>query len=133
MTSALLFDFDGALGDTDGEDRAAFERAFAPHGIVLDRAEYVASIMGASNEMIGRKFLPHLRHDLREQTLAAKEQAYRDGLGDLRPIAGVAELLDWADAKGLARAVVTNAPRANAELVLAAIGLAERLPIRVIG
>ena len=133
MTSALLFDLDGTLVDTDAEHLVAFQRAFAPHGIVLDRAEYIASIMGASNEMIGRKFLPHLPHDLREQTLAAKEQAYRDGLGDLRPIAGVAALLDWADAKGLARAVVTNAPRANAELVLAAIGLAERLPIRVIG
>ena len=133
MTSALLFDLDGTLVDTDAEHLVAFQRAFAPHGIVLDRAEYIASIMGASNEMIGRKFLPHLPHDLREQTLAAKEQAYRDGLGDLEPIAGVAALLDWADAKGLARAVVTNAPRANAELVLAAIGLAERLPIRIIG
>jgi HAD superfamily hydrolase (TIGR01509 family) len=133
MTSALLFDLDGTLVDTDAEHLVAFQRAFAPHGIVLDRAEYVASIMGASNEMIGRKFLPHLPHDLREQTLAAKEQAYRDGLGDLQPIAGVASLLDWADGHGLARAVVTNAPRANAELVLAAIGLAERLPIRVIG
>ncbi len=30
-------------------------------------------------------------------------------------------------------AVVTNAPRANAEVVLAAIGLHERLPILVIG
>jgi len=133
MTAALLFDLDGTLVDTDAEHLVAFQRAFAPHGVALDRAEYVASIMGASNEMIGRKFLPHLPHDLREQTLAAKEQAYRDGLGDIKPIAGVAALLDWADAKGLARAVVTNAPRANAELVLAAIGLAERLPIRVIG
>jgi hypothetical protein len=44
--------------------------------------------MGASNEMIGQKFLPHLPHDLREETLAAKEAAYRDGLGDVRPIAG---------------------------------------------
>jgi HAD superfamily hydrolase (TIGR01509 family) len=133
MTSALLFDLDGTLVDSDAEHLAAFQRAFAPHGVTLDRAEYVASIMGASNEMIGRKFLPHLPHDLREQTLAAKEAAYRDGLGDLEPIAGVAALLDWADMKGLARAVVTNAPRANAELVLAAIGLAERLPIRIIG
>ena len=133
MTSALLFDLDGTLVDTDAEHLIAFQRAFAPHGIRLDRAEYVASVMGASNEMIGQKFLPHLPHDLREETLAAKEAAYRDGLGDVRPIAGVAALLDFADRCGLARAVVTNAPRANAELVLAAIGLAERLPIRVIG
>jgi HAD superfamily hydrolase (TIGR01509 family) len=133
MTSALLFDLDGTLVDTDAEHLAAFQRAFAPHGITLDRAQYVASIMGASNEMIGQTFLPHLPHDLRERTLAAKEQAYRDGLGDLQPITGVAALLDHADARGLRLAVVTNAPRANAELVLAAIGLAERLPIRVIG
>ena len=79
MTSALLFDLDGTLVDTDAEHLVAFQRAFGPHGIVVDRAEYIASIMGASNEMIGRKFLPHLPHDLREQTLAAKEQAYRDG------------------------------------------------------
>ena len=84
LTAALLFDLDGTLVDTDAEHLVAFQRAFAPHGILLDRAEYVASIMGASNEMIGRKFLPHLPHDLREQTLAAKEQAYRDGLGDLQ-------------------------------------------------
>ena len=133
MRSALLFDLDGTLVDTDAEHLVAFQRAFEPHGIVLDRAQYVAHVMGASNEMIGRKFLPHLPHDLRERTLAAKEQAYRDGLGDLQPIAGIAELLDWAEANGLARAVVTNAPRANADLVLAAIGLADRLPIRVIG
>jgi beta-phosphoglucomutase-like phosphatase (HAD superfamily) len=104
MTSALLFDLDGTLVDTDAEHLVAFQRALAPHGILLDRTEYVASIMGASNEMIGRKFLPHLPHDLREQTLAAKEQAYRDGLGDLEPIAGIAALLDWADGHGLARA-----------------------------
>jgi len=42
-------------------------------------------------------------------------------------------LLDFADLRGLKRAVVTNAPRANAEKVLAALGIGERLPILVIG
>ena len=133
MTSALLFDLDGTLVDSDAEHLVAFQRVFAPHGISLDKAEYVTKIMGASNEMIGREFLPHLTPQAREETLAAKEAAYREGVGALEAIAGASALLDFADAKGLSRAVVTNAPRANADVVLRAIGLDDRLPIRVIG
>jgi HAD superfamily hydrolase (TIGR01509 family) len=133
MTAALLFDLDGTLVDSDAEHLAAFQRVFAPLGVTLDKAEYVARIMGASNEMIGKAFLSHLTPEQRAATLEAKEAAYRAALGDLAPIAGAVALLDWADARGLARAVVTNAPRANADKVLRAIGLADRLPIRVIG
>ncbi len=63
----------------------------------------------------------------------AKEAAYRDALGELEPILGALALLDYADRRGLKRAVVTNAPRANAEKVLAALGIGQRLPILVIG
>ena len=133
MTSALLFDLDGTLVDSDAEHLSAFQQVFAPHGIALDRAAYAANIMGASNEMIARLYLSHLPLDEQAATLAAKEEAYRAGLGDLEPIAGAVALLDFADLRGLKRAVVTNAPRANAEKVLAALGIGQRLPILVIG
>jgi HAD superfamily hydrolase (TIGR01509 family) len=133
MKSALLFDLDGTLVDSDGEHLIAFQRAFAPHGIALDRSEYAANIMGASNEIIARRYLSHLPQHEQIATLDAKEAAYRDGLGDLEPILGALGLLDFADRRGLKRAVVTNAPRANAEKVLAALGIGQRLPILVIG
>jgi HAD superfamily hydrolase (TIGR01509 family) len=133
MKTALLFDLDGTLLDSDAEHLLAFQRVFAPHGIALDRAAYAANIMGASNEMIARLYLSHLPLHEQAATLAAKEEAYRAGLGDLEPIAGAEALLDFADLRGLKRAVVTNAPRANAEKVLAALGIGERLPIVVIG
>ena len=50
MKTALLFDLDGTLVDSDAEHLVAFQRVFAPHGIKLDRPEYAANIMGASNE-----------------------------------------------------------------------------------
>ena len=130
---ALLFDLDGTLVDSDPKHLVAFQSVFAPLGIALDHATYVREIMGASNAMIGERFLAHLPPTEREAVLAAKERAYRDNLGPLTPTRGAVELLAHAEALRLPVAVVTNAPRANAEKVLAALGLAERLTTLVIG
>ena len=57
-----------------------------------------------------------------------KEARFRDLAPQLTPIAGLLRLLDHAEREGLGMVVVTNAPRANAEHMLDALGLAERLP-----
>ncbi len=131
--SALLFDLDGTLVDSDAKHLAAFQRVFAPHGISVDRTTYERDIHGAPNELIGKVFLSHLSPERRSAILAEKEAVYRSDLGDIEPIAGAVALLDFADRRGLKRAVVTNAPRANAETVLSALGLEARLPIVVTG
>lgn len=131
--AALLFDLDGTLVDSDAQHMAAFQRVFAPHGVVLDQAVYNASIHGASNDLIGEIFLSHLSRERRLAILEEKEAVYRAGLCAVEPIAGAGALLDFADGHRLGRAVVTNAPRANAEAVLAALGFERRLPILVIG
>jgi HAD superfamily hydrolase (TIGR01509 family) len=133
MKTALLFDLDGTLVDSDALHLTAFQQVFAPHGVSLTRDEYVDGIMGNSNPRIGAAFLPHLPHEEREKTLAAKEHAFRQALGALQPIAGLLALLDFAETLGLKCAVVTNAPRANAAAMLGTLGLAGRLPLQVIG
>jgi HAD superfamily hydrolase (TIGR01509 family) len=133
VTAALLFDLDGTLIDSDGAHLRAFQRVFAARGIALDKKTYDKRIQGAENAAIGRDFLPHLSAAEQAATLAAKEARYRDDLGEVEPIAGVEAMLDFAAAKGLKCALVTNAPRANIEKVLVALGLAKRLTQWVIG
>ena len=130
---ALLFDLDGTLVDSDGDHLIAFQEVFKPFGINLDRALYVREIMGAPNASIGSHFLPHLPEAERASVLEAKEANYRARVGAMTPTPGAVALLDYAAALGLPCAVVTNAPRANAEQVLRALGLAERFQALVIG
>jgi len=131
--AALLFDLDGTLVDSDARHLAAFQRVFASYGIVVDQTTYERDIHGASNEAIGRVFLSHLTPEQRRGVLDDKEAAYRSDLIDIAPVAGAVALIDFAGRRGMKRAVVTNGPRANAEKVLAALGLELRLPIVVIG
>jgi HAD superfamily hydrolase (TIGR01509 family) len=133
VTAALLFDLDGTLIDSDSAHMRAFQRVFAAHGVIVDERSYYTRIHGSDNPAIGRNFLPHLSEAEQAAVMAAKEARYREDLGEIEPIAGIDALLDFAAAHGLGCAVVTNAPRANVEAVLAALGLAARLPLRVVG
>ncbi|MBV5323777.1 MAG: HAD hydrolase-like protein [Rhodospirillaceae bacterium] len=137
MKTALLFDLDGTLVDTDHLHLSAFNQLFAEHGFQVDRPTYTAKIMGRPNSGIAETFLPHMPRSEALALLARKEAAYRDMVDlpavALAPIEGLLDLLDWVDGHGIPCGVVTNAPRANAELVLRALGLMGRFQTLVIG
>jgi HAD superfamily hydrolase (TIGR01509 family) len=133
LKSALLFDLDGTLVESDPLHFVAFQEAFAPFGVTVDEDQYRRLIMGAPNSAIGEAFLPHLPIAEREAIIDAKEAAFRRAFQSAKPTKGIGALLDFAEEAGFAVALVTNAPRANAELMLATLGLAERFPLLVIG
>ncbi|WP_196782586.1 HAD family hydrolase [Chromobacterium paludis] len=128
----LLFDLDGTLTHTDDLHFDAFRALMAEHGRALDHDTFLHHIVGATNEAImGRLFpdLPERHLELAE----CKERLFRDSVTRLTPTPGAPELFDWAERHGVGIAVVTNAPRANAELMLAGLGLTDRIDALVIG
>ena len=129
----LLFDLDGTLTDSDHLHLEAFNALLGEFGRSISRADYTRNIMGADNASICRYLFPNL--PLAESLPLAdrKEVMFRDMLAGLKPTAGLGALLDWADARALPMAIVTNAPRANADLMIAALGLQARIPALVIG
>jgi HAD superfamily hydrolase (TIGR01509 family) len=130
---ALLFDLDGTLVESDPLHLAAFNAVLAPFGRTLDMDGYQTHVMGRPNSEIMARLLPGESRN-HEDLAIHKEAMFRDSLPDqIEPVAGIHALLDWSDENGAGLAIVTNAPRKNAEAMLAACGLAGRFETIIIG
>jgi len=90
-------------------------------------------VMGRANDIIVETLFPDGAPESWEQIAEVKEAMFRARLHDLTPTRGLPEVLDWAEARGFPTAVVTNAPRANAQRMLEGLGWGSRFPIVVIG
>ena len=125
MSATLLFDLDGTLAETDPIHLAAFLKVFEPYGIPMDEAIFRAKILGQPNAAIGAAFFPELSPAEQMAICDHKESVYRDMVGALEPVHGVRDLLEWARAEGIGCGVVTNAPRANAMIILEGAGITD--------
>jgi HAD superfamily hydrolase (TIGR01509 family) len=131
---ALLFDIDGTLADTDALHLQAFNQVFGPRGHLFDRARASQELMGFSNASIGERFLPDEPPERRLAIMDEKEAAFRSLVaGKITPLPGLMTLLARADRAGVPMVAVTNAPRLNAEMLLAGLGISDRFKAIVIG
>lgn len=132
--AALLFDIDGTLADTDPLHLEAFNRTFEPYGHVFDKARFSRELQGLANVAIAARFVPHLSPAQGMAVLDGKEAMFRElARTAIHAVPGLFALLDLADAAGLPMAAVTNAPRANADLILDGLGIRHRFKALVIG
>ncbi|WP_449432767.1 HAD family hydrolase [Pseudomonas putida] len=127
MLTALLFDLDGTLTDTDTLHLQAFRQLLREHdGRELSQAQFEAQVSGRAN---GELFAELFNQASAEQRLALaerKEALFRELAAVLTPLPGLLRLLEHAQGRGLGMCVVTNAPRLNAEHMLTAMGLGTR-------
>ena len=137
MKRALLFDLDGTLANTDPLHYRAWAQSLAEHDLHIDEDFYRQRISGRLNPDIVADLLPHLHGGHGQAFVDEKEHAFRELATNLAPLPGVSALLEWAARENLPVALVTNAPRDNAHMVLRALRvqdafhavvLAEELP-----
>lgn len=129
-TTALIFDVDGTLAETEELHRTAFNRAFAWAGldVLWDRTRYreLLKVTGGKRRIVhyftseGRAWDAALAGPLH----VAKNQFYAEALAAgiaLRP--GVADTIERAKAAGLKLAIATTTGRSNLDALLGAIPL----------
>ncbi|WP_201833131.1 HAD family hydrolase [Microvirga zambiensis] len=131
MLKALIFDMDGTLVHSDPVHLEAFAEVLKDEGVAIDEEIYRSKIIGRTNEAIFASLLPHLPVDRHEAYADEKEATFRRMATQLKPLEGLLDLLDWAEGSGMKIALVTNAPRLNADHMLEVLGLAGRFKVEI--
>lgn len=125
MLTAILFDLDGTIVNTDPIHYQVWQKMLLNHGIEIDETFYKSRISGRLNPEIVQDILPHLSPATGEKFADQKEAMFRQLASHLKPLPGFYELVAWTETHQLKRALVTNAPRLNVEFMLELLGIKE--------
>ena len=127
--SAALFDIDGTLFNSVALHFKVFQELLLEEnydgGRMIDDSFFKARISGRQNALICSDLFPGWTLEEGEAFASKKEARFREMAAAQLPALmtpGLRELLAQLDAAGVRCAAVTNAPRANAELMISAIG-----------
>lgn len=124
--AGLLFDLDGTLAQTEHLHHAAFNALLGEYGRSLDHATFLRHVSGRSNEDITAYLFPDKDGAERDRLAQDKERWFRDlAAAGVQATPGAPALLAWARSHGVATGLVTNAPRENADLMIAVLGMNE--------
>ena len=132
MITTLLFDLDGTLAETDTLHYEIWRIVLQEQGLAIDQNFYKAKISGRLNPDIARDLLPHLSPVEQNAFLDHKEATFREQ-AKLKPLAGLMDFLDWAVQQQLTCAVVSNAPKENAEFMIESLNVADYFTTVVLG
>ncbi|CAI0418324.1 unnamed protein product [Linum tenue] len=134
---AVLFDVDGTLCDTDPIHHRAFvdllQEINYNNGEPISEDFFIKNIAGKHNEEIAELFFPD---DIPRgiKFMVDKETYFRKLAAEhITAIEGLYKVTKWIEDHGLKRAAVTNAPKPNAELMIAKLGLTDFFQAVILG
>lgn len=125
--TAILFDMDGLMVDTEPLARRAWQQVVAPHGAAMTDDLY-ERMLGRRTVESAQLVLDELRLPVPlDELVARKTTEFLLNLEDGVPVMpGLWMLLDRIEALGLPWAVATSTPRPVAEIVLGKLGVTGR-------
>jgi len=125
----VIFDMDGVLIDSADAHWESWRRLADENGLSVNREHFTSTFGRSSSDIIPLLF-GELSLTKTRALSERKEAIYRDLLGDAPPIvAGAVELVHSLHAAGIALALGSSGPRANIDLVLGAMRVAEDMSV----
>jgi HAD superfamily hydrolase (TIGR01509 family) len=127
VITALVFDFDGLIVDTETPDYQSWQEVFAAHGHTLPPDIWAINV-GSGHlfdpyEHLGQMLGSPVDRQAVRRTVRAR---FVELLGEPRPLPGVLDYLDAAQAMDLRLAVASSSPRSWVAGYLEQLGLLDR-------
>jgi HAD superfamily hydrolase (TIGR01509 family) len=125
LPSAVIFDMDGVLVDTNPFHVRKWEALLAEHGIAFDRAALPKQVLGPGNDLTLRHFFgERLTADDRLRLGEELEARFRSAFAPhAKPFAGVERLIAECHEKGVRVALASAAMSKNVFFILDALKL----------
>jgi beta-phosphoglucomutase family hydrolase len=133
--SAVIFDMDGLMLDTEPLSRTAWGQVLADQGYTFSEA-LGQQMLGRTIDDVTVMLRQALGADLPVETLTQRKRAHVCQQIDQHGVAlkpGLTELLDWLKAQAIAHAVGSSAIRSDVMFKLTRAGLADRFDAIVTG
>ncbi|KAK9863616.1 hypothetical protein WJX84_010573 [Apatococcus fuscideae] len=137
----MLFDIDGTMTDSDPIHFLTFQDILKEQGYKgynngesISREFFDKNITGGHNSILSNFLWPERTQAEQDKFSDEKEARFRElSAGNLKPLPGFLQFLDWIKASGRPFAAVSNAPKANCIAMLKGIGATEYFPKIVLG
>ena len=125
-TRAILWDLDGVIVDSGPYHYESFRRLFADRGHELTEQRFFGELFGLRNEVIFRTMMRPLSPQETAALAREKEETYRELVaGNVEALPGAREIIGRAREAGLLQAIVSSTPKANVDLIIGSLGLAD--------
>ncbi|MBK9284222.1 MAG: HAD family phosphatase [Sphingobacteriaceae bacterium] len=111
MIEAVIFDFDGVIGDTMKDNCLAWQNAFAHYGFEMNETEYYR-LEGMGRYQIAEHFITNynLNPEIKKEVAALKEENYKKN-NRFKIYDHVFEIFEYLKSKNILTAIVTGASR----------------------
>jgi putative hydrolase of the HAD superfamily len=133
IPSAIVFDFDGLICDTEGAQIAAVSAVFQLHGATFPLDRWLQTIGTSTAE---DNWVPWLAEQVtgnfdRGRAFADFQAINAELVGALKPNPGVENILDMASSSGVPVAIASSSPSTWIRPLLVSLGLSGAFPLVV--
>jgi HAD superfamily hydrolase (TIGR01509 family) len=131
--SAIIFDLDGVIADTESVQLHAINLLLSPYGYSLSQEEWAREYVGHPIEDDVRKLRSRFQLDASAELLSAQRRATYSNLlkqaTGLVPLPGLNPFLDELQTRHIPLGIASGSPRADILTVLRTLNLIERFGV----
>jgi HAD superfamily hydrolase (TIGR01509 family) len=126
MISAVLFDFDGVVVQSEPLHMRTFLEMLGPYGVKVGEGRWYREFAGTGSKHIFEVLVREYHLDLDVDALVAKRKADYEGrvrAGELREMPGVRDFIRTLKFRGIHTAIVSGSHRTNVQAALETLSL----------